>query len=115
MRLFRKISLRVTLIALALLISAAYVVGYLSAANSDAFYRLADYVKEDKNVQAAVGNVKTVNLAYFQPQKITWSANEGEATLIADVQGDKATIRYRAQLQKEGPNWKIVTLTAYSN
>lgn len=112
MHLFPKIPLKVTLIALALLFPAAYVVGYFSTANSDAFERLTDYVKGDKSVQSAVGNVKSVNLAYFQPQKLTWSANEGEATLVADVEGDKATLRYRAQLQKEGPSWKVISLTA---
>ena len=113
MRLFRRISLKVMLISLALLFPAAYVVGYFSTANSEAFQRLADYVKGDKNVQSAVGTVKSVSLAYFQPQKITWSANEGEATLVADVEGDKATLRYRAQLQREGATWKVVSLSKY--
>lgn len=113
MRLFRRISLKVTIIALAILFPAAYVVGYFSTVNSDAFEQLVDRVKGDNDVRAAVGTVRHVNLAHFQPQKMTWSSSEGEASFIVDVEGEKATLRYKAQLQKEGPNWKIVSLTRH--
>jgi hypothetical protein len=81
----------------------------VSTLRSAAYATAEQFLRRNRCVKMAVGEVRSVHLTFLDPSEVQMGAIRGEATLTVRVNGARSSLRVALRLVKDLGEWSVTS------